>query len=304
MIEYRKIIVAVAALAATLTLKAEKQYLWPEGAMPDAQTHQIAAMTDVAQAEGFDPALWRESYLEWYAPPEHPNGGCAVLMSGGSYNKCCDVGLVATWRKEMTKIGFQCVNLVYRTPRPEGLAIYRSAWEDGQRAIRIVRSEAAARGLDPDQIGIMGSSAGGHLALLAATSSQTDSYPPIDEIDGISPSVQWAICVYPAYALTDGLRRQNLHGGNEEGDTLAPEFVFDGVTPPMLFLHGDGDGWAAMNSVMAWEKLRRMGIQSELHTLVKRGHCFQRKASPGTASYNFLERIGEFLKKRKIDFPY
>ena len=51
-----------------------------------------------------------------------------------------------------------------------------------------------------------------------------------------------------------------------------------------------------MNSVKAWEKLRAMGIQSELHTLALRKHCFQKTASPGTGSYTFLDRIGEFLQ--------
>ena len=77
---------------------------------------------------------------------------------------------------------------------------------------------------------------------------------------------------------------------------LAPEFAFDLDTAPMLFLHGDADVYASMNSVKTWEKMRSMGIQSELHTLALRGHCFQREASPGTASYNWLDRIAEYLQ--------
>ena len=60
-----------------------------------------------------------------------------------------------------------------------------------------------------------------------------------------------------------------------------------------------GHAWAAMNSVKTWEKMRAMGIQSELHILAKRTHCFQRTASPGTGSYTYLERISEFLKEMK-----
>ena len=78
-------------------------------------------------------------------------------------------------------------------------------------------------------------------------------------------------------------------------DPVGSEFVFDPSTPPMLLMHGDGDGWSAMNSVRTWEQLRRMGIQGELHTLVKRGHCFQKKASPGTASYTWMERVRDFI---------
>ena len=107
--------------------------------------------------------------------------------------------------------------------------------------------------------------------------------------------MQWGIGIYPAYALTDGLDNVNLQGGNEDDSVLAPEFSFDLDTAPMLFVHGDSDGWAAMNSVKAWEKMRSMGIQSELHTLAKRDHCFQKTASPGTGSYTHLERIYEFL---------
>ena len=68
----------------------------------------------------------------------------------------------------------------------------------------------------------------------------------------------------------------------------------------MLFIHGDADGYSAMGSVKTWEKLRAMGIQSELHILAKRQHCFQRTASPGTGSYTYLERISEFLKDKGI----
>ena len=107
--------------------------------------------------------------------------------------------------------------------------------------------------------------------------------------------MQWAVAIYPAYALTDGAEKCNVGGGNDDSARLVPEFSFDLATPPILFVHGDADGWASMNSVKAWEQLRRMGIQGELHTLALRAHCFQRKASPGTGSYTWLDRIGEFL---------
>ena len=107
--------------------------------------------------------------------------------------------------------------------------------------------------------------------------------------------MQWGIGIYPAYALTDGADGTNTGGGNEDEALLVPEFSFDLKTSPTLFLHGDADGYAAMNSVKTWEKMRSMGIQSELHTLATRHHCFQRTASPGTGSYTWLDRIGEFL---------
>ena len=157
--------------------------------------------------------------------------------------------------------------------------------------------------LYPNRIGIMGSSAGGHLTLMGVTSSRSRSYTGVDAIDKLPCNVQWAVAIYPAYSLTDGAMKPNAYGGNEDDARLVPEFAFDPDTCPTLFIHGDADGWAAMNSVKCWEQMRRMGIQSELHTLALRGHCFQKKASPGTGSYTWLDRIGEFMNQQKIFVP-
>ena len=165
----------------------------------------------------------------------------------------------------------------------------------------MVRSKAKDKGLDPERIGIMGSSAGGHLTLMGATTSKSQSYQPIDKIDRISCTPRWAVAIYPAYALTDGENAHNTTGGNADEARLAPEFAFDLATCPMLFIHGDADGWAAMNSVKCWEQLRRMGIQSDLHTLAKRGHCFQRQAAPGTGSHTWMDRIWEFMNHKGLN---
>ncbi|MCQ2164876.1 MAG: alpha/beta hydrolase, partial [Bacteroidales bacterium] len=258
-----------------------REDIWPEGRTPDFQENQC------------------KPYIEWHIPAVKTTDAIQIIYSGGSYTGNDPDGFeVAPARRYLNEKGVTVVTLKYRTPRPlpeSGLSKHTTAWQDLQRTIRIVRSEAAARGLDPDRIGIMGSSAGGHLTLMGVTSSNHKSYWPVDDIDKISCKVQWGIGIYPAYALTDGLERPNAQGGNEDDAVLAPEFSFDLNTAPMLFIHGDADGWAAMNSVKTWEKMRAMGIQSELHTLAGRKHCFQRTASPGTGSYTHLDRIWEFL---------
>ena len=263
--------------------------VWPQGKMPSRQENQC------------------EPYLEWHFPKELKTKAIQIIYSGGSYNGSKpDSFEVAPARRYLNERGMTVVTLKYRVPRPpkeSGLAKHTTAWQDLQRTIRIVRSKADSLGLDPKQIGIMGSSAGGHLTLLGTTSSMHQSYQPIDDIDKQSCRVQWGIAIYPAYGLTDGIDRGNTTGGNADEAVLVPEFSFDLHTAPMLFVHGDADGWAAMNSVKAWEKLRAMGIQSELHTLAKRKHCFQRTASPGTGSYTWLDRIGDFLKTVVPTFP-
>lgn len=259
-----------------------KEPVWPDGKMPDAQANQC------------------QPYLEWHMPKELKTKAIQIIYSGGAYNGNDPDGFeVAPARRYLNEKGMTVVTMKYRTPRPQGgLAKHTTAWQDLQRAIRIVRSKAAAKGLDPERIGIMGSSAGGHLTLMGATSSKRRSYAPIDDLDKLPCNVRWAVAIYPAYALTDGVDSHNAQGGNEDDARLVPEFSFDLATCPMLFIHGDSDGWAAMNSVKCWEQLRRMGIQSDLHTLVGRGHCFQRAAAPGTGSYTWMGRIWEFMNHK------
>lgn len=261
-----------------------REDVWPEGRTPDFRENQCVP------------------YIEWHLPKELKTTAIQIIYSGGAYStNDPNEYEVAPARRYLNEKGMTVVTLKYRTPRPSGLAKHTTAWEDLQRTIRIVRSEAAQRGLDPDRIGIMGSSAGGHLTLMGTTSSRHQSYMAIDAIDRVSCKVQWGIGIYPAYALTDGLERGNSTGGNADSAVLAPEFTFDLDTAPMLFVHGDSDTYAAMNSVKAWEKMRAMGVQSELHTLALRGHCFQRTASPGTGSYTYLDRIWEFLTAKKFN---
>ena len=258
-----------------------KSDLWPEGKMPDAQGHQC------------------KPYLEWYIPKELKTKAIQIIYSGGSYEANGPEWFeVAPFRRYLNANGMAVVTMKYRTPRPKNLPKHQTAWEDLQRAIRTVRSEAAKHGLDPNRIGIMGSSAGGHLTLMGMASSSQAAYAPIDELDKVPCNVQWAVAIYPAYALTDGADWNNKTGGNADDAVLVPKFAFDKVVCPTIFIHGDADGWAAMNSVKCWEKLRRMGVQGEVHTLCKRGHCFQAKAAPGTGSYTWMDRIWEFMTKK------
>lgn len=259
-----------------------KENIWPEGKTPDLQQEQCVP------------------YIEWHIPANLTTKAIQIVYSGGAYyGNNPDDFEVAPIRRYLNEKGMAVVTLKYRTPRPAGnLAKHTTAWQDLQRTIKFVRSQALAKGLDPDRIGIMGSSAGGHLTLMGVTSSRHQSYWPIDEIDRISCKVQWGVGIYPAYVLSDGFDGENSEGGNSDGHFIAPEFSFDLDTAPMVFIHGDADGYSAMGSVKVWEKMAMMGIQSDLHTLATRYHCFHRQASPGTGSYTHLDRIWEFLTSK------
>ena len=266
------------------TIRTEKEYLWPEGKMPGVSTNQTY-----------------RPYLVWFIPEKLTTKAIQVIVPGGGYNFCNFNGEGTPVAHYLNGKGMTAVVVMYRCPRPIGAPKHLSGWQDAQRAIRMVRAEAPGRGLDPNRIGLMGFSAGGHLTLMTATNARTPAYEPVDAIDAQPVKLQWACPVYPAYALTDGADVPNVRGGNYDDAVPVPEFAFDADTPPMCLLHGDADVWAAMNSVKIWEKLRMMGIQCDLHTYARRGHCFQIKCAPGTGSYTWLDRIWDFLSQKKLN---
>ena len=254
------------------------QNIWPEGMIPDFNEHQCIP------------------YLEWHIPDTLKTTAIQIIYSGGSYQENNPDGFEVTpMRRYLNEKGMAVVTLKYRTPRPVGMQKHITAWQDLQRTIKLVRSQAAEKGLDPDRVGIMGSSAGGHLTLMGVTSSCSQSYLEIDDVDRLSCKVQWGVGIYPAYVLTDGVDGSNSDFGNLDENIIVPEFAFDQDTAPMIFIHGDADGYSAMGSVWVWEKMASMGVQSELHTLVHESHCFQYNAFPGTGSYTHMERVWEFL---------
>lgn len=287
----KKLLATIAVLTAVAAF-AEREYIWPEGQMPDAQARQIAAMTSESRHKGFDSNQWRRPYIDWFSPPERPNGTCVILISGGSYRNLSDVGLIKEWNEKLTELGCQCVNLVYRTPWPDGLPIYQTAWEDAQRAVRLVRSQAGRRGFFPERIGTISVSAGSHLAMLMATSSLTPAYQRIDELDDISCSIDFAVAFSPAFVLTDGYGKPNTRQGDASDIALADCLKFDAETPPMCLLHGGMDIYSPLGSTMIYRELRKRNLPAELHIFPNKGH-----------GAHGLGRAIEFLKQMNLLTP-
>ena len=259
----------------------EKVPLWEKDRMPDAGLGQCAP------------------YLEWHLPRKRTTRAVMVVFSGGGYDvNSTDGSSVPPVRRYLNARGMAVVTLKYRTPRPKRLAKHVTAWQDLQRAIRLVRAGAERRGLDPRRIGVWGGSAGGHLALLGALSSTRAAYRPVDDTDREPCDVQLAVALFPAYVLSDGVNTVNAAKGNAPDVKIVGEFAFDAKSSPVLFLHGDGDPYSAMGSVRMWERLQSMGVPSAVHTFAKRGHDFQYRGAPGTASYNYLDIAWDYMNQR------
>ncbi len=206
-----------------------------------------------------------------YRPSADKNTGTAMLIcpGGGYWDLYWDLEgeEVAAW---LNSVGMTGIILKYRCPRRAG-EIERDPplgpQIDAQRAVSLVRSRAAEWGIDPRKIGMVGFSAGGHLALATATGFAKRLYPPIDAIDEISCRPDFAVLCYPGYLKA---------GGKDE---IWPGLRIPAGTPPIFLAHASDDGphhggSDAENSVVMYLALKRAGIPAELHVYATGDHDF------------------------------
>ena len=228
----------------------------------------------------------------FYCPPKEKKSDSIVLIfPGGGYNGLAIGHEGWPIADYFNKKGITAAVLKYRVPRPKGLPKHMAAWQDAQRAVRIIRSKAKEWKINPEKIAVLGFSAGGHLTLMTSTTSQTNSYKAIDELDKLPCHVNFAVPVYPAYVLEDGANGANKGKGNNS--TMVKDFAFDAKTPPMCLIHGDTDQYSPMNSVAVYHKLRTMNLPAELHIFAKVGHGFG--ATPTLKGNN--KHIGDWLNR-------
>ena len=295
-------IVAWSAAAAAEPLVVE---IWP-GKVPDesgnigAERFRMSPALDRKQVEVTEPTRMitdvTKPTLTIYRPPKEKDTGTAMLIcpGGGYWNLYWELEgeEVATWLNSIDVTG---IILKYRVPRrpdePKGEPARRPL-ADAQRAVSLVRSRAAEWGIHPERIGIVGFSAGGHLAMAAATSFDKRTYEPIDDIDKISCRPDFAIPVYSGYLKA------------KDKDELAPGLRIPTGTPPVFLAHGGDDIISPpVHSVLMYLALKRAGVPAELHIYATATHGFGVRQSDHPYSTwtescaNWLRHQG-FLRRR------
>jgi acetyl esterase/lipase len=197
---------------------------------------------------------------------DNETGTAVLICPGGGYWDLywqLEGEEVAAW---LNSLGVTGVILKYRVPRrsdePKGEPARRPL-QDAQRAISLVRSRAAEWGIDPRRIGLVGFSAGGHLALATATTFDKRTYAPVDDIDKISCRPDFAIPVYSGYLKA------------KDKDELAPGLRIPTNAPPFFLVHGGDDIISSPeNSVLMYLALKRAGVPAELHIYAGTTHDF------------------------------
>ncbi len=232
--------------------------------------------------------------LTVYRPsPEKDTGAAVVICPGGGYNILAsdhEGAQVARW---LNSVGVTGVLLKYRVPRRAGTpndVPPPQALMDAQRALSVVRSKAANLGIDPKRIGILGFSAGGHLAAWASTNPDQRAYQPVDDADKAGCRPDFTILIYPAYLLKKG------------NDGLAPEIRVGPESPPTFFAHAGDDPITVESSVQMYLALRRAGVPAELHVYSSGGHGFGMNPI-GKPVASWPRRCEEWMKARGLLKP-
>lgn len=200
-------------------------------------------------------------------PPKEKETGAAMIIcpGGGYWNLYWELEgeEVATW---LNSLGVTGIILKYRVPRRPGeikTEPARRPLQDAQRAVSLVRSRAAEWGIDPQRIGMIGFSAGGHLAIATATKFEERSYEPKDDIDKVSCRPDFAVLAYSGYLKP------------KDKDELSAGLSIPKGTPPVFLVHGSDDLISPPeHSVFMYVALKRAGIPAELHIYAKTSHDF------------------------------
>ncbi len=220
-----------------------------------------------------------------------PGGGYGILAAS---HEGSDVAQVFnSW-------GITAFVLKYRLP-DDSIMINKETGplQDAQRALQLVRQNAKQWDIDPTRIGIMGFSAGGHLA---ATASTHFNKPVIDNPDNISLRPDFSLLIYPVISFTDSLThigsRNNLIGKDASPEKIkeySNELQVNEQTPPAFLVHAIDDGGVKKgNSVQYYEALQRNKVPAEIHLYPQGGHGFGMNNK--TTSDSWMERLKSWLK--------
>lgn len=260
------------------SFKQTEQMLWPKGA-PDAK--------DIPDTEYYENGRILKVHIStlttFYPPVEVANDSAVIICPGGGYRSLSidkEGYEIARW---LNSLGVTAFVLKYRLTRPDGTGYqYPAQLNDLKRAIRIVRSNAKALNIDPEKIGAIGFSAGGHLVSTLGTHFDKGRKDAIDFVEQVSSRPDFMMLIYPHISLTDTGTHpsyvSNLLGDDYEpklAEFLSNEKQVTGQTPQAFLVHARDDNIVPFeHSVDFYMAMQRAGVGGQLHIFEKGGHGF------------------------------
>lgn len=271
--------------------------LWP-GDAPGAS--RPPADTEITTDRGHKGYIESPQYFLHLPEKEQANGTGVVIFPGGGYSVLAMEHEGHDYAKWLTARGYTAIVVKYRVGPGLGYQ-YPVPFLDARRAIRTLRSRAGELGINPDRIGVMGSSAGGHLASLCATRF-ADTFPEetTDAIDKLSARPDFAILCYPVISSDPEISHKgsfrNLAGKKPPAEllaTLSTENAISENTPPTFLLHTSDDGVDSRNSLRFAEALRKHKIPHALHIFPEGGHGYGLNGKGNLATWP--DRLDQWL---------
>jgi acetyl esterase/lipase len=262
--------------------------LWPAGAVPGEQGAIPAESIKGEQGKRQISNVSQPSITVFLPPKEKNTGAAIVIAPGGGYNILAidhEGYDVAKW---LNSIGVAGIVLKYRIPkRPEHPS---RPLMDAQRAMSLVRANAEKWQIDPIRIGVMGFSAGGHLATVASTNYDKRAYESVDAADQISCRPDFSVFIYPGGIFQPG------------SDRLIPNIRITKDTPPAFLAVANDDRGSADQTVQLYLALKHAGVPAELHVFSVGGHGFGILKGKLPAN-QWPARLQEWLQVRKLLEP-
>lgn len=224
--------------------------------------------------------------------PEKQNGSAILICPGGAYlyQAYDKEGVdIAQW---FNSIGITAFILKYRLPA-EGYSDGTNVpLMDAQRALRVIRSNADHWGIDTAKIGVIGFSAGGHLASSLGTLYQKNVYEGLDQADQQSARPDFMILMYPVISMMDSIThagsKKNLLGESPDEDIVlqfSTDLQVNNATPPTFIVHASDDkAVIPENSLLFYRALLNANVPAELHMFEKGGHGFGIRQATGPVS--------------------
>jgi acetyl esterase/lipase len=221
--------------------------------------------------------------------PDKPDGSAVLIAPGGGYASNAFDREGYPVARRLNASGVTAFVLRYRLPAEGWLDAKDVPLQDAQRAMRLIRADAANYAVDPARLGIMGFSAGGHLAATLATRYDSTVYKPSSAVDKLDARPAFACLIYPVITMGDGTHlgsRTNLLGPNPSGELIAAfsceRQVTDRTPPCFIALAADDEGVPPMeNGLAMFQALRAAKVPAEMHIFEKGKHGFGIRLTKG-----------------------
>jgi acetyl esterase/lipase len=302
----KKFFITIICFAFLFGLKAQDfTTLWPAGKKPNDNGKKI---TDTLYNE----RIWRVATPGIYSflvPKSENTGTSVIICPGGGYERLSHIYNGFQFAKYFNSIGINVFVLIYRLPNQADLITRELApLQDAQRAVRLVRANATKWNLKPDKIGVMGVSAGGHVAAMLGT-HEDDVSAVKDSLDAISFHPDFMLLLSPVISMG-----KYAHPGSKlrflGADTSAAminkysnELRVTAATPPVFIVHALNDSTVNVhNSLLFYNALLDNKVNASLHIFPQGGHGIRITENPGSTNL-WIELMRLWMKETGFLIP-